>query len=373
MPGPGLLAVGAAGAALLLVALLDVFMTIFNYDGLTFLAPPFHRVMWGLLRRGTAWLPDRPRHAALSLGSAAMLPATLALWLTLEISAFAMMFLPGMAAGSFALTNGVGSDIGDAYYLSAGAISSLTFGDVVARNGLYRALVDVETIIGLSTFTLALTYVLTAFGALSSLNRLHARVRRNTIEPSRPETVVARHFQAGQADELPGLLSALVDDLEDYDQGLRRYPVVFYFHTRRLDRSTPCIFIALGQLIELLRWGLPADHPMAKDPLLLALLDGYRTTVTRLQQNFIGPEAPDEPEPVSRERFENRDLDDRDTAEFVDLRRRASEAAHIPAADYHETAADSYDQYREWLTFHHRNRVFLDHLSEVLGYATPSR
>lgn len=366
MAGPGLIAVGAIGAALLLVALFDVFMTIFNYDGFTFLASRFHRVLWRTLRVGTAWLPDRPRHAMLSLGSAAMLPATLALWLALEISGFAMMFLPGLAGGSFSLSHGLHTDIGTAYYLSAGAISSLTFGDAIAQDSLYRTLADVETIIGLSTFTLALTYVLTAFGALSSLNSLHARVRRNTIEPSKPETILARHFQAGQADQLPNLLAALVDDLEEYDQGLRRYPVVFYFHTRRLDRSMPVIFTALGQLIELLRWGLPAGQSLTRDPLLLALLDGYRITVDRLQQSFIASDVPPPPEPVNRERFEQADGS---AAGFAELRERAREAAKLSRDDYGETASEAYDQYREWLGFHHRNRVFIDRLSEVLGYS----
>jgi hypothetical protein len=36
---PGLIAVGAAGGVLLLVTLADVFVTIFNYDGFTFLTP----------------------------------------------------------------------------------------------------------------------------------------------------------------------------------------------------------------------------------------------------------------------------------------------------------------------------------------------
>lgn len=366
MVGAGLLAVGAAGALLLVVALLDVFVTIFNYDGFTFVPGRFHRLMWSTLRHALWWLPPRPRHAALSLGSAAMLPATLGLWLALQISVFAMMYLPGLAGGSFTLSDGLSTDIDTAYYLSAGAISSLSFGDVLGRPGLYQALVDVETIIGLSTFTLALTYVLTAFGALSSLNSLHARVRRNTIEPSRPETILARHFQAGEAGQLDQLLGALVEDLEDYDQGLRRYPVVFYFHTRRLDRSTPRIFTALGQLIELLRWGLPAGALLTRDPLLLALIDGYRTTIDRLQRSFIGPPHIADPQPVSRERF--RSDDDDAVRAFRHLQRQARDAAGGRVDDSGSGPEEEYEQYREWLPFHHRNEIFLQHLRDVLGF-----
>lgn len=66
----------------------------------------------------------------------------------------------------------------------------------------------------------------------------------------------------------------------------RRYPVVYYFHTRRPARSIPQIFSSLGRLVALLRWGLPAQEPMTDDPLLAALIGEYGTTLERLQRSF---------------------------------------------------------------------------------------
>ncbi len=251
----GLIAAGVAGGVLLMVTVADIFIAVFNYDGFTFLTARMHRLIWGGLRRLAWLLPRRSRDASLSLASAALLPATLAGWLVLEIVAFAMMYLPGMAGGSFRLSNHLTGQIGTAVYFSAGDISSLTFGDVVAASRIYRALADLETIIGLATVSLAIAYVLAALDALGSLNRLHNRVRRQATTPNRPATIVARYFRGGQPEELSSLLQSLAEDLEGYDQGLRRYPVVFYFHTRRAERSIPQVFTALGDLIELIRWG----------------------------------------------------------------------------------------------------------------------
>jgi hypothetical protein len=181
----GLIAIGVAGGVLLLVTLADVFVTIFNYGGFTFLTARFHWLAWRGLRGLASALPAAGREGVLSIGSAAMLPATLVAWLALEISAFAMMYLPGMASGSFTLSGHLQGQIGTAYYLSAGDITSLAFGDVVARRGTYQALADVETAIGLATVGLAVTYVLAALDALASLNRLHGRVRRQATEPNR--------------------------------------------------------------------------------------------------------------------------------------------------------------------------------------------
>lgn len=368
MVGAGLLAVGAAGGLLLLLTLADLFATIFNYDGYTFITARMHRVIWIGLRAFSRLLPTKARHGFLSLGSAAMLPATLVGWLSLEISAFAMIFLPGLVAGSFILNDHTGAGIGSAYYLSGGAITSLTFGDILARSGLYRALIDLETVIGLATFTLALTYVLTAFDVLGSLNALHGRVRRQAVQPNRPATILARYFHGGDPGELSSLLQSLIDDLDSYDQGLRRYPVVFYFHSRRAERSIPRVFASLGDLVELLRWGLPGDHQLSSNPNLLALADQYTITVARLQRSFVGPSDLEPPQPAPAEQFWAEYGDARASGyigELRHLRQTASEASGLgPGEEDQET----YARYREWLPFHHRRLIFLERVTVALGY-----
>lgn len=365
----GSLALGAAGAAIVVATSIDLFLTVFNYDGFTFVAGRFQRLLWRTLRAASRLLPASARHGALSVGSAAMLPATVGLWLGLEITGFALMYEAGMDRHAFRLV-GADASLGSAFYLSAGVISSLTFGDVVARAPLERALVDLQTILGLATFTLALGYVVTAFGALGALERLHGRVRRHADDPDRPSSILARHFRGGQPGDLPSLLEALGEDLDSYDQGLRRYPVVYYFHTRRVKRSIPFVFAALGELLALLRWGLPADEPMTQDPFLAALLDGYSTTLDRLRRSFVGPDPIQVPEPLpEREFLRARETgSDESVRSFEQLERRALAAADLEATD---RSAAAYERYRDWFPFAHRQRVVLSRVAEALGYDAP--
>jgi hypothetical protein len=324
-----------------------------------------------VLRGLASGLPDRARDAGLSIASAALLPATLAGWLVLEISAFAMIYLPGMAAGSFSLHDHLSGQIGTAYYFSAGDISSLTFGDVVAITGPYRALATCETVIGLATVRLAVAYVLAALDALGSLNRLHGRVRRQATQPNRPTTIIARHFHGGQPEELGGLLQSFAEDLQGYDEGLRRYPVVFYFHTRRADRSIPRIFAALGDLIELIRWGLPADQPLTASPYLLALADEYTTTVGRLQRSFVGPPRDPAPVPLPEAEFWRHYRCPRPAHPLVAAFRSLSELARKASGlDRDRCSAEdrAYERYREWLPFHCRRLTLIGRVSSALGY-----
>ncbi len=276
-PTAAQLAVGAAGGLLLVLVLVDLFVTIFGYDGFTFLAPRAHRALWALMRWATSWLPKRPRRTLLALGSAGLLPATIALWLGLEMAAFAMIYVPGLASGGFVVAPHAGRGAGSAFYLSGGALTSLTFGDYIPRAPLDRAMLDFETVVGIATFTLAITYVLSAFDALAKLRSVHARVRRNAVEPHRPSTILERRYRSGDASYYSDFLQAIVEGLDEYDEGLRRFPVAFYFHTRRTERSMPLIMAALGQLIELSRWGLPSSEAITRDPNLLALVEGYST------------------------------------------------------------------------------------------------
>jgi hypothetical protein len=367
---PGLIAAGAIGGALLLAVLADVFVTIFNYDGFSFLTARSHRVLWSGMRRLAAVLPGWGGDAVLRFGSAALLPATLVGWLAAEITAFALIYLPGLAGGSFRLSDRLRPGIGTAYYFSAGDITSLTFGDVVGRSGFYRALADLETVIGLATVSLAVAYVLAALDALASLNKLHGRVRRQAAEPNRPATIVNRYFHGGQPGELSSLLQSLAEDLEGYDQGLRRYPVVFYFHTRRLERSIPRIFATLGDLIELVRWGLPAGQQITRNPYLLALADEYTTTVRRLQRSFVGPLHDPRPVPLSEEAFwpdyHQHQPSDQHVARFRSLR---EEAHHAAGLDDDACPAQTYQQYRDWLPFHLRRHIFIQRVCLALGYA----
>lgn len=369
------LVIAAAGIVLVTLALVDLFLTVFNYDGFTFVAGRFQRLLWRFLRGFTRPLPERARHAALSLGSAAMLPATVAYWLAIEVAGFALIYEHGLDTHSFDITQRLAPGIGSAFYLSAGAISSLTFGDLIGRTAVYQAALVTETIFGLATFTLALGYVVTTFGVLSNLDALHNTVRRHAPDPARPSSILSRHFRGGQPSELSDLLQSLSGSLEAYDEGLRRYPVVYYFHTRRVSRSIPRVFWSLGELLAQLRWGLPPDVAIVDDPWLAALLSQYSTTMDRLRRSFVGPDPMEEADPVDAVSFaaaysarSGQPLpDDAWVASFISTQERARAAAGL-AAPPDDDIGHAYERYREWLGFAWHRSAVLERIADRLGY-----
>lgn len=369
MTGAVGMAVGVAGGAVLVIAAIDLFITVFNYDGFNFLASRLHGLLWAVVRTSSRPLPQTKRAGYLSVGSAGMLPFTLLWWLGLEVTGFALMYLPGLASGEFAAQNRTLLGAGGAFYLSAGDLTSLTFGDLVARSAVYRALLDLETVIGLATFTIGLTYVIAAFEALGTLNRLHGRVRRHAISPNQPASILARHFLRGRAEGISSLVQSLVEDLASYEDALRRYPVVFYFHTRQAERSIPMIYAALGQLIELLRFGLPRSEDITQDPYVLALEDQYTITGERLLRSFVGPPPASAEQQIAPHRFAAAYAAHQGSGvrAFASLRAEAAEATGLTLSD-DPASPELYQQYVEWETFHTRRDAVEQRLRRALCY-----
>jgi hypothetical protein len=295
-----------------------------------------------------------------------LLPASLALWIGLETIGFGMIFVAGLHDGGLVVGRHAGHGAGSAFYLSGGAITSLTFGDFVPRSWLYRTLADLETVIGLSTFTLALTYVLSAFDAQEKLRSLYARVRRNAVEPHRPSTIIERRYRSGDASYYSSFLQAVTEEVDGYNEALRRFPVAFYFHTRRLERSTPRVLRRLAQLIELTKWGLPDSDPLTRDPNLLALLDEYVNMMDRLRRSFfLGTDSLTAENP-DREEFVR--LRDDSTTEAAAFSRLQQEALRASGLEEQSTPSQAYEQFCGWLQFHRLTDATLNELSDALGY-----
>jgi hypothetical protein len=212
----------------------------------------------------------------------------------------------------------------------------------------------------------------TAFSVLGGLTSLHNTVRRHATDPEKPSSILARHFHGGDPSDLPNLLQRLSQHLETYDEGLRRYPVVFFLHTRRLRRSIPAVFATLGQLLALLRWGLPADSQLVDDPWLAALLDQYSVTVGRLQRSFVGPVPLRTTPPISREAFDKSYClthDEQSVNAFLGLQERTRKVTGLHAPPDPDGAAP-YDRYRAWWEFEQFRNTVLHRVAIALGYGS---
>src|SRR5512133_2142913 len=144
------------GATLVLVALRDIFDTLFHPHGQGIVSERLIHGIWRLARRVA-----RRNHSVLSFAGPLAFFAVILTWSALVIVGFAVMLWPHFP-DDYVVTAGAGRDggLGDALYVSMVNLTSLGYGDIVpAATGL-RYLSPLETLIGLGLLTASISWIL---------------------------------------------------------------------------------------------------------------------------------------------------------------------------------------------------------------------
>lgn len=360
-----------AGVLLILIGLLDVFFTVLHYDGFGFLSSRLYNSLFDAVRFLTRPLPRRHRALGLSMAAPLMVPVTITVWIFLVSLGYALVYYAGMDGRTFSFSNpGIGPSFMEALYFSGVTIATLGLGDVTPLVGPYQAIAVSEALVGFGILTLSITYVIGVYGVLQRLGVVTASLYHQAQDSDDPLSILTPHFPGGQHRGLETHLMALHRELVEVYEGIRRYPIVYYYHSRRAYRSLPFAFRMIGGMAGALRWGLPRDHPGSQTPWLPTLIVGLETLITYLDEIFLSEELEDPPDPVPFETFEatlERDKEPSDPwlGRFFQIESFMREIVRLedrPDPD------EAYERYKQWLPFAHRNRSFFEAAAWDLGY-----
>ena len=231
-----------AGVLLILVGLLDVFFIVLQYNYFGFLSSRLYELTWHTLRWATAPLPERPRAFVRSFGAPSMIVLTLALWMGLVFVGFTLLYYAGMNRENFFFSPGVQPSFSSALYLSGVTLATLGYGDITPSSFLYQSLAVGEALIGFAILTLAISYILNIYQVLEQLSILTERLYHQAIDHGDPRSILVHYFPNGEPRSLDSQLMSLYQDLVSYYEGLRRFPLVYYYYSRRPYRAVPYVF-----------------------------------------------------------------------------------------------------------------------------------
>jgi hypothetical protein len=227
------------GAVIVLVALRDIFHTIWHPTGRGDLS---HLVMRGLWRLGQR---RRDRGTAGVLTGPLALAVVILLWLALLIGGGALVYVPHMPEG-FVLQSGLDvrerSVVLDAVYLSTVTLATLGFGDIVPQAGWLRVLVPAQALIGFALLTGSVTWVLQVYPALTRRRAL--AVRLALLRTVAPGDLVGDPESALAAPLLDDLASALVQARVDVTQ----YSETYYFRDGVEEAALPAMLAVASGL-----------------------------------------------------------------------------------------------------------------------------
>lgn len=161
----------AAGVALVVVCLNDVFHTLFHPGGQGRLSARLVKLPWWISRR----VRGRPGQMAGPIG----IVLVVAVWVVLQAVGWALIYLPQIPDG-FAYSPGVVPDrypdFAEALYVSLVAFATLGFGDVVAISPVLRLLAPIEALIGFMLFTASVSWLMQLYPALARRRTLALRM-----------------------------------------------------------------------------------------------------------------------------------------------------------------------------------------------------
>ncbi len=233
------------GAVLVLLVAWDIVLTIFHPSARGPLSYLTDRFSWVLVRGVVTRLGLR-RHIT-AAGPLAMLVNVLA-WVGALWLGFALVYLPFVETLVYDAPGFGSKGIPEALYMSAVALTTVGFGDVVAPTAALRFVTVLEAASGLAAFTAAITYVISVYPLVSSIRG--TALRLSDLQAATPEGAT-RLLLLGGEQELADVHRALIETHEN----IRRFPVLYYFHARTLAESVDTVLRGSATLYILFRWG----------------------------------------------------------------------------------------------------------------------
>jgi hypothetical protein len=205
---------------------------------------------------------------------------------------------------------------------------------------------------------------------LQQLGVLTAGLYHQAQDTGDPWSILAPHFPGGEHRGLASHLMSLHQGLVEIYEGIRQYPIVYYYHSRHAYRSLPFAFRMVGGMAGALRWGLPKDHPGSQTPWLPTLITGFDMVTTFLNERFLCERLEEAPTPVPFETFRatlehGKEPSDPWLERFFEMQRFMRDLARLEGPP---DTKESYDRYKDWLPFAQRSRTFFEASARDLGY-----
>ena len=282
------LLVPAVGLLILAVAATDLFRTVLDYGGYGPISQRLYRLLWSAARR---LAPLRPRATATGLLASTgpfMLLASVAAWIIMAAIGFALIYVPFMPE-LFSFRDNPGHPFLDALYLSTVALSTVGFGDVAAVHPALRLVSAAEALTGFAILTLTISYLFGVYQVIRDQSALAALIEDQADEPTDPLAVATSLMRHDSTD---ATLSDLHREVLAHNEGLHRYPIVYYFRRRLPRRSALYVLRTVGEAAAFMRWVLPSSHPTARSPALAGLISAQRRLIADMRDRFLDGNVP---------------------------------------------------------------------------------
>jgi len=221
-----------AGAALVIGALLDVFLTVlYARAGTGFLSNWVARRTW-LLFRAAARPLGRFGDTLLGLCGPSILVAYVMVWALLLSVGSALMVHPGLGTSVRRSSGPSATDFATALDVGGSSLSIVRSSDYQAESAGYKLLFVLNSLLGASVLSLTLTYLMQVYGALHLRNSTALSLHLQSGQTGNAAELIARWGSDGEFSSGYTNLSSAAAQVTTLTESHHLYPVLFYFRFR---------------------------------------------------------------------------------------------------------------------------------------------
>lgn len=288
------------GAALMLLFLADIFLTVlYARAGTGLLAPYWDRLVWAVLR-GVAGMFGRRRGAVLSFAGPLIVVSLIVFWaLELTVGA-ALIVQPELGSGIRPSSGSTPTDFVTALLVAGNSLSIVGGGDYAPHTGGTRLLYLLNSLVGASVLSLVLSYLVQVYSALRERNALALTIDLMTGGTGDAAEMLARLGPDGELGDAVSELGNLVQPLARTKEAHHFYPLLFYFRFNEPLYSVSRFGFVLLDLTTLIATTLDGEKhkSLVRSAPVDALARGALLLLETLDRNFPtadGSEAAPQP------------------------------------------------------------------------------
>lgn len=276
------------GAALMLLFLADIFLTVlYARAGTGLFAPYWNRAIWATFRAVSKLFGSR-RAIALSSAGPFIVVLLIAFWaLGLTIGA-ALVIQPELGTAIRPSAGDTPTDFVTALLVAGNSLSIVGGGDYSPHTSGTRLLYLLNSLIGASVLSLVLSYLVQVYSGLRERNTLALAIDLMSDGTGDAAKMLARLMPEGDSSNASGELGNLVRSLAATKEAHHFYPLLFYFRFKEPLYSVSRFSFVLLDLTTLMETALDRKRygTLINSAPVTALRRGAMLLLETLDRNF---------------------------------------------------------------------------------------
>jgi hypothetical protein len=248
------------GALLMLLILLDVFLTVlYARADAGIISPRVSRFVWLAFKKLCKPF-TKQRERILSFCGPTILVMYVLVWAFLLAVGAGLVIHPKLGTSVRATSEASRSDLITAIYAGGSSIAVVGVSDYSPETVSFRILFLFNSLVGLSMISLTLTYLMQVYSALNRRNVFGLDVQLGCGEKGDAAELVARLGPNGKFEMGYANLSQLAHEMTQAKESHHFYPVLFYFRFREPAYAIPRFTLVSLDAVALIRTALDDDE-----------------------------------------------------------------------------------------------------------------